>query len=225
VRPPKALLLDVDNTLVDRAAAYEAFAWRLLEKAGLGGDAERHARLVAIDAGCYCPRPRWARETEAALPELGWSYIEIWRDFETQVIELMPDPPAIREALGRLKGRVALVACTNGPPKLQNAKIDRAGLRDLLDDAVISGDLGIRKPAEEMFLEAARRAGVDKDDAIMVGDNASHDIAGAQACGIRTAFVDATWTHFGLRLPAGLAPTWTVARTTEFLAMVDDALG
>ena len=225
MRPPKALLLDVDNTLVDRAAAYEAFAWRLLEKAGLGGDAERHARLVAIDAGCYCPRPRWARETEAALPELGWSYIEIWRDFETQVIELMPDPPAIREALGRLKGRVALVACTNGPPKLQNAKIDRAGLRDLLDDAVISGDLGIRKPAEEMFLEAARRAGVDKDDAIMVGDNASHDIAGAQACGIRTAFVDATWTHFGLRLPAGLAPTWTVARTTEFLAMVDDALG
>lgn len=225
MRAPKALLLDIDNTLVDRAAAYDAYAWRLLEKAGLPGDAERHARLVAIDAGCYCPRPRWAKETEAALPELGWTYLQIWRDFETQVIELMPDPAAIREALAPLKGRVALVACTNGPPKLQNAKIDRGGLRDLLDDAVISGDLGVRKPAADMFLEAARRGGAEPDDAIMVGDNASHDIAGAQACGIRTAFVDTCWTRFGLRLPAGLAPTWTVRETVDFLAMVEDTLG
>ena len=48
----------------------------------------------------------------------------------------------------------------------------------------ISGDLGIRKPNPAIFLHALNALSVPPEEAVMVGDSLTADIAGAQALGI-----------------------------------------
>jgi putative hydrolase of the HAD superfamily len=48
---------------------------------------------------------------------------------------------------------------------------------------VLSSVLGIRKPAPEIYLEAARRAGVEPARCAYIGDNLKRDVTGARAAG------------------------------------------
>ena len=67
--------------------------------------------------------------------------------------------------------------------------LDRLGLTQYFDAVVISADLGLVKPHPELFLEAARRLGVETTAVLFVGDNPRADIAGAAAVGMRTAHI------------------------------------
>jgi putative hydrolase of the HAD superfamily len=48
---------------------------------------------------------------------------------------------------------------------------------------VLSSVLGIRKPSPEIYLEAARRAGVNPAQCAYVGDNLSRDVTGSRGAG------------------------------------------
>ena len=48
---------------------------------------------------------------------------------------------------------------------------------------VLSSVLGIRKPSPEIYLEAARRAGVSPGNCAYVGDNLKRDVTGTRAAG------------------------------------------
>ena len=49
-------------------------------------------------------------------------------------------------------------------------RYDRAGLADLFDGVVISGEVGMRKPSPEIYRLGAQRAGVDPERAVFVDD-------------------------------------------------------
>ena len=66
--------------------------------------------------------------------------------------------------------------------------LERAGLRELLDVVITTGDAPRRKPAPDPLLEGARRVGVPAKHCIYVGD--SHvDIRAGRAAGMRTVAV------------------------------------
>jgi FMN phosphatase YigB (HAD superfamily) len=48
---------------------------------------------------------------------------------------------------------------------------------------ILSSIFGRRKPGPEIYLEAARQAGVDPARSVYVGDNPSRDILGTQLAG------------------------------------------
>jgi HAD superfamily hydrolase (TIGR01549 family) len=54
---------------------------------------------------------------------------------------------------------------------------------------VLSSVLGIRKPAPEIYLEAARRAGVEPARCAYVGDNLKRDVTGARAAGFGSVII------------------------------------
>ena len=54
---------------------------------------------------------------------------------------------------------------------------------------VLSSVLGIRKPAPEIYLEAARRAGVEPVRCAYVGDNLKRDVTGARAAGFGSVII------------------------------------
>ncbi len=56
-------------------------------------------------------------------------------------------------------------------------------LTKYFDTVVLSSKLGIRKPNPEIYLEAARRVGVEPAKCVYVGDNPVRDVEGAQAAG------------------------------------------
>ncbi len=89
-----------------------------------------------------------------------------------------------------LRGRgLRLVLLTNGDRDLQRRKLAASGLLPLLDAVVISGMVGRGKPEPEIFWYAMERVRAGAADAVMVGDSAERDIAGARAAGLRAVWL------------------------------------
>jgi HAD superfamily hydrolase (TIGR01549 family) len=175
------LLLDLDNTLVDRDAAMVAWLTTLVP----AGDV---ARLLELDRGGYGPK----REVLGAISEAAeLPPAEVMRrftyDFPT-FIRLRPDADTLLSAWG-----APTVLVTNGPSALQRGKIAAARLETRLAAIVVSGEVGVDKPAPGIFHAALARAGVSSDRAHMVGDHPVNDVAGALGAGISATFVRSRW--------------------------------
>ena len=186
----KAVFFDFDDTLQSRKGAYrlycEAFLTRYFPKIGETERLQKLDEMEALVDGGY-------KDREVYFPEL----IDLWQwndhpplqelydsfnyDFGKYVVML----PGAVETLRELKRRGYLLgAVTNGVSSLQNIKLDTAGIRDLFDVVVVSGDIGIYKPDRRIFDEACRRAGVKNEEALFVGDHPVNDIDGALGAGM-----------------------------------------
>jgi len=58
------------------------------------------------------------------------------------------------------------------------------------ENRIFSFEIGHRKPEPEIFLEAARRLGVDLSECLMIGDNVEADVQGALDVGMQAAVID-----------------------------------
>ena len=68
--------------------------------------------------------------------------------------------------------------------------LDDLGLSSHVDFAVTSGEIGVEKPNPLAFQTALIRAGVEADEAVMIGDQPSSDIVGATRVGIAPILID-----------------------------------
>lgn len=96
-------------------------------------------------------------------------------------------------ALARLAARYPLVSLSNG-----NADLQRIGLAGYFRFSINAREYGVAKPAPSIFHAACARLGVAPETVLHVGDDAELDVAGAQAAGLQTAWVNRTgsaWTH------------------------------
>ena len=67
---------------------------------------------------------------------------------------------------------------------------DELGLTPLLQVVITSLDVGYRKPQPEIFKEAARRAGVETDESMYIGDQYQIDVLGAKEAGMQGVLLD-----------------------------------
>lgn len=63
-------------------------------------------------------------------------------------------------------------------------EIASVGLTDKLDGVLLSSDCGCRKPDKAFYTMLFDKYGLDKDGAVMVGDDETTDGAGAASFGI-----------------------------------------
>lgn len=93
--------------------------------------------------------------------------------------------------LETLKPDYQLIMLTNGSPDLQNTKLTiTPELRPFFDHIVISGDFGKGKPDPSIFQHVLETAGVEANEAMMVGDNLMTDILGANRTGITSVWIN-----------------------------------
>ncbi len=93
--------------------------------------------------------------------------------------------------LDQLKGKYKLLLLTNGSPDLQNTKLDiTPELVPYFDQIVISGAFGKGKPDPSIFEHALSLLEIDKEQALMVGDNLMTDILGATRAGIKSVWIN-----------------------------------
>jgi putative hydrolase of the HAD superfamily len=93
-----------------------------------------------------------------------------------------PDP-AMQEAVRRARGagiRTGLISNSWG-----TSRYDRALLGELFDGVVISGEVGIRKPAPEIYERGARAINVEPDACVFV-DDLRFNLAPARELGMAT---------------------------------------
>ncbi|MCQ2310438.1 MAG: YjjG family noncanonical pyrimidine nucleotidase [Paludibacteraceae bacterium] len=120
--------------------------------------------------------------------------------------------PGVKEVVIALAQKYPLTIVSNGFGEVQHYKFEHSGLRPYLKHVVISDEIGINKPQPEIYEEALRRNGVTKDEAIMIGDSYSSDIAGAINAGI-----DQIWVTYGKPHPAEQQATYEVTNLAEVL--------
>jgi putative hydrolase of the HAD superfamily len=181
------LLLDLDNTLIDRDAAFRAAVTAFLDGHALPPhDVEW---VMALDASGYTPRHEVARAMGSRYG-VGQEAVRSFLD-RGAADRVVLDGPT-RTALDRaITGGWTLVIVTNGRTAQQEAKIRNTGLDELTHGWVVSEAVGHKKPAPEIFHAAAATVGSTLDGAWVIGDSPHADIGGAAAIGARSVWVSA----------------------------------
>lgn len=231
---PPAILFDLDDTILAYSASIED-NWRavcaeagraarippdellravLAESSLFWSDPERHRRgrldlIAARREICARVLERFGRRD----PDLA---LEMSRRRQAlHEASMAPFPGAI-QALERLQAagtRLGLV--TNGAAAVQEAKVDRFGLRRFFVCVVVEGAFGCGKPDQRVFRHALAALGTGPAGTWMVGDDLAKDLAPAGALGLSTVWVD----HAGAGLPAGspVRPDRTVRAIAELV--------
>ncbi|HEY3010204.1 MAG TPA: HAD-IA family hydrolase [Micromonosporaceae bacterium] len=184
------LLLDLDNTLLDRAGSFRAWAEGYL--AYIGAPAEDLDWLLSVDADGLTDR--W--DLADAIRErylLRTPSIDLVDTLREGVLEGLRLDPLVACALRIADdaGWVPVIV-TNGTTFQQDAKIRRTGLDRFVADWVISEEVGVSKPNPRIFELAARRVHMRLNGGWVVGDSPEADIGGAAAVGLPSV-----WLHRG----------------------------
>lgn len=179
-------LFDLDNTLLDREAAFARWVQSFCASHGLPDDAP--AWLLAADEDGFRPREevfagiRSRYGVDDPVEDLLHAY---HRDYPTA----FEFPDDSRYALRRLRSSGWKVAVVTNGPRSQERKLEVTGLGDEIDAVCVSALIESWKPDPGIFEEAARRCDIGLEG-WMVGDSAAADIRGGQGVGLRTI-----WFH------------------------------
>ncbi|MFD8812436.1 HAD family hydrolase [Streptomyces sp. NPDC059627] len=193
------LMLDLDNTLVDRDVAFrDAAAVFLAEHALPESDIEW---LMSTDASGYTPRQAVATAAVdrygASLPETA---IRIFLDRGATDRVVLAE--ATRDALSKATTHGwSCTIVTNGRTVQQEANIRNTGLDRLVHGWAISEEVGHQKPEPEIFKAAATAVGASLHEAWVIGDSPQADIAGANGLGVPSVWVSGgrPWTEAAYR--------------------------
>lgn len=101
--------------------------------------------------------------------------------------------PEVHPTLELLANHYRLGVLTNG-----NADVRRLGLADYFDFTLCAEELGVGKPDPRPFCEALKRARVEANHAVHIGDHPRDDIGGAQQAGMRAIWFNPggiPWQH------------------------------
>ncbi|HEX5540472.1 MAG TPA: HAD family hydrolase [Micromonospora sp.] len=184
------LLLDLDNTVLDRAGPFRAWASEFL--ADIGAPPDDVDWLVRMDADGLTDR--WDLATamlhryDLRLPTI--DLVEALNDGPVEHTRLDP-LVACALRIADQAGWVPVVV-TNGPLRHQDAKIRRTGLDRYVANWIISEEAGVGKPNPRIFTLAAERVRMRLHGAWVIGHSPEVDIGGAAAMGLPSV-----WLHRG----------------------------
>jgi putative hydrolase of the HAD superfamily len=125
-------------------------------------------------------------------------------------------PPAVdvgaRAALQALRARgVALALLSNtmrSPGSVLRTLLDRFGLLACFAHTTFSDEVGVRKPAPEIFALTLRALGVPPAEAVHVGDDPLLDVQGARGAGMRVVQVTSlSLRALGAQRPDAVVPS------------------
>lgn len=139
-------------------------------------------------------------------------------NFLTAMAEICEPLPGAKALLAKLKPHAKLGIITNGFTQLQARRLEHTGLKDMFDWLVISEQVGIAKPAVEIFNHTFKLMGnPNKENILMVGDTASSDILGGMNAGIDTCWLQ----HPGFELPPGVTPTFKITELVQLQHLLE----
>lgn len=102
------------------------------------------------------------------------------------------------EVLNELKGKVKIYAITNGVYNTQMKRLEKSNILKYFDKLFISEKIGYQKPRKEFFDYVFNNIEETKENCLVVGDSLSADIIGGINYGIDTCYFDRNNTNTDL---------------------------
>ena len=178
----RALIFDLDGTLIDTVYAH-VFAWqRALAEAGMPLEGWRIHRKIGMSGGLFTRavarelgRDISSSEEAALLNRHGELFLEL-------LPERRPLPGAVELITFLKSSKILFGIATSGRRPEINASLDVLGIDD--ETVIIErGDVARAKPEPDLFLACQQRLGVGAGDCYVIGD-AVWDLLAARRAGM-----------------------------------------
>ena len=189
IRPVRAVLFDLDGTLLDSIPDLSEACHRMMVELGrpphaidvirtfVGKGMLNLVRRCLVESG-----PAGDAEVEAAVDVFRRHYAEV-NGASTLIYD------GVLPALEALREEGILMACvTNKPAAFTGPLLERMGLAGFFGVTVSGDTLAEKKPHPAPLLHACRLLGADAGDALMIGDSAN-DADAARAAGMPVLLV------------------------------------
>lgn len=181
-RPLRAVLLDIDGTLVDSNDAHAQAWFTTLREFEIEADLEHIRRLIGMGGDKLLPKVTGIEKDSPRGRELTKRRAEI---FQNDLMPKVKPFPRVRDLLGRFRADgLHLVVATSAPPEEVSALLRIAHVQDLIDSGASAGDADHSKPDPDIITAALRKSGFAAAETMMLGDT-PYDVAAAGSAGVR----------------------------------------
>ena len=236
----RALVLDVDDTIVDTRGAMVVAGTRAA--GALWPD--RTDDHLAMAQRYYEDPERWFPRYAAGeiafeqmrvgrLAEVARAFAAAFDDDAHRVFEdayapafrdaqrLFPDVPRLLDVADDLGLPIALL--TNSAAAPTRVKLEALALAERFEVVVTTDTLGYGKPDRRVYRETCRLLGVDVAAAVCVGDSLEWDVLGARSAGLRAVWLDRSGTT-ALEAAEPAGPPGEAVATVRNLDVLTNAL-
>lgn len=175
-----AVMFDFDGVLVDTEwAIYQSWR-RLFERHGHDLPLEIYTRCIGSDFTTWSPKTHLEDLTGTSFD---WHDIDALRQVEIMdELESAGEMPGVAAVLGRLEARgVPRAVVSSSSHRWVDGWLGKLGLLERFTTVVCRGDAPRIKPAPDLYLEAARRLGVEPARCLVIEDslNGTHSAKAA----------------------------------------------
>lgn len=195
---PKAVLFDLDGTLVDSAADLACSINEVLAIRSLGPLSILSVRdMIGHGIRTLVERAHHACGVPLPTEELDEATTSMHAAYANQLVHRTSLMPGAATAIDAAKSfGIPMALVTNKPQQFAREILNHFGLLSRFE-VVIGGDTGPpRKPEPDMLLLATRQLGVVPDACLMVGDGQA-DIAAACSAGMPSLLVGSNYVKWG----------------------------
>ena len=176
-----AVVFDLDGVLLDSEQVWDEAREQLAEERGGRWHPQAQQDMMGMSS------TEWSRymHDTIGLPEPPEQINrEVVERLSAIYREHLPALPGAREAVERLAARWPLGLASSSNRELIDLALELLGVEHLFAATVSSEEVASGKPAPDVYLEAARRLGVDPAEAAAVEDS-NNGILAAKAAGMR----------------------------------------
>ena len=176
----EAVIFDLDGVLVDSEEVWASAREQLVREQGGAWRGDSVRAMMGMSS------PEWSSymHEELGVPMAPEQIVrEVVQRLERLYRERLPLIPGARDAVAALAGRWRLGLASSANRPVIELVLDLADLRQLFAVSVSAEEVARGKPAPDVYLEAARRLGVEPSLCAAVEDSTS-GLAAAAAAGM-----------------------------------------
>lgn len=167
----KAILFDMDGILFDSEAYYMEGTYQQMISWGYQGPKEEIYRLIGTsmeETVNILFELLEGKKSKEDIEKDNWNYFSVEHPLNPKEIMF----PGVEDCLAQLKSKgIKMALCSSSPWVTVVDSLDKMGVRDYFDFVESGENLEHFKPEPDIYLEALKFLGVEKEEAVVYEDS------------------------------------------------------